>query len=118
MKTIKLLAIFLLLLFVQNIYSQTDSRNRTKETIVQDCLAQLPAKNLKSLNQVSSEIAATGKEGMEMLVGMMLPADQAKNATFEYAIDGVVSYVSSQKNSSLSAGVQQGLMSGFVKCSE
>ena len=118
MKTIKLLAIFLLLLFVQNIYSQTDSRNRTKETIVQDCLAQLPAKNLKSLNQVSSEIAATGKEGMEMLVGMMLPADQAKNATFEYAIDGVVSYVSSQKNSSLRAGVQQGLMSGFVKCSD
>jgi len=120
MKTMKSHIIFVLsiLLFSVNINAQTDSRNRTKETIVQDGLAQLPAKNLKSLNQVMSEIAKTGKDGAEMLVGMLLPADQAKNATFEYAIDGLVSYVSQPTNKSLKADVMKGLVAGFDKCKD
>jgi len=120
MKQIKSHIIFILsiLLFCVNINAQTDSRNRTKETIVQDGLAQLPAKNLNSLNQIMSEIAKTGKEGAEMLVGMLLPANQTKNATFEYAIDGLVSYVSKQENELLRADVMKGLVAGFERCKD
>ena len=118
MKTIRISVILFLMLLCLGVKAQTDSRNRTKETIVQDGLAQLPAKNLKVFEQITSEIAGTGKEGMEMLVGMMQPAAKAKNATFEYAIDGVVSYVSEKKNASLKENVLKGLMAGFDKCTD
>lgn len=120
MRTLKLyiFAIMVSLLMSVPVSAQTDSRNRTKETIIQDGLAQLPSKNLKNLNQVMSEMAGTGKEGMEMLAGMLVPAKEGKNATFEYAIDGIVSYVSLPKNAKLKKGVLQGLCEGLKKCKD
>lgn len=100
------------------VQAQTDSRNRTKETIIQDGLASLPAKNLKAMNQVVSEMAATGQEGMQMLTGMLVPASQGKNAVFEYAIDGIVNYVSEPKNAALKDDVLKGLKAGLDKCTD
>ena len=46
--------------------AQLDSRGRNAETIITDGLAQLPAKNPASYNEVIGEMAATGQKGIEM----------------------------------------------------
>ena len=48
-----------------------DSRNRVASTIIADGLAQLPAQNLETLEQVMSEIAGTGAEGVQSLAAML-----------------------------------------------
>ena len=103
---------------VMPLYAQTDSRNRTVETVVQDGLAQLPTKTPKAYRQLMGELAATGQKGMAMLCAGLVPASEGKNATFEYAIDGVVSYVSEAKNSALRQSVCQGLKDGIEKCQD
>ena len=89
-----ILLLVFLLCFGVTAYAQTDSRQRTPETVITDGLAQLPAQTSKAYNEVIGEMAATGQTGIQMLAGMLKPADKAKNATFEYAINGIVNYVS------------------------
>ena len=98
--------------------AQLDSRGRTAETIITDGLAQLPAKNPASYNEVISEMAATGQKGVEMLAGMLKPADKNQNALFEYAIDAIVSYVSRADNAGMQQGIHDGLVAGLKKCGD
>lgn len=112
------LILFIALLFVGSVVSAQDSRNRAMSTIVADGLAQLPAQDNKTYNQVIGELANTGAEGMQMIIDMMVPADKGKNATFEYAIDGIVSYVTAPQNENLRAAVRKGLLAGLEKCSD
>lgn len=99
-------------------FAQLDSRGRTAETIITDGLAQLPAKNPASYNEVIGEMAATGQKGIEMLAGMLKPADSNKNALFEYAIDAIVSYVSREDNAAMQQGIHDGLVAGLKKCGD
>ncbi len=99
-------------------FAQLDSRGRTPETVITDGLAQLPAQNQASYNEVIGEMAATGQKGIEMLAGMLKPADSNKNATFEYAIDAIVSYVTREDNAALRQGVHDGLVAGIKKCTD
>ena len=89
-----------------------DSRNRVASTIVADGLAQLPAQNLNTLEQVMSEIAGTGSEGINMLVEYLNESEEGKGATFEYAIDGLTSYVSAKGREHLRANICEGLKKG------
>lgn len=93
--------------------SAQDDRNRATSTIIADGLAQLPAKSLNLLQQVMGEMAATGSEGMQMLISYLAPAVQGKNAKFEYAIDGIVSYVSQQEHGNLRDAIRQALRQGI-----
>ena len=70
-----------------------DARQRTAETIVADALAQLPAQTPKAFDSLMQELAATGADGIRMMAAMLVPAAEGKNAPVEYAINGVVSYV-------------------------
>lgn len=99
-------------------FAQLDSRGRTAETIITDGLAQLPSKNPASYNEVIGEMAATGQKGIEMLAGMLKPAENSKNAIFEYAIDAIVSYVSREDNAALQQAVHDGLVAGLKKCTD
>lgn len=87
---------------------QSDARQRTTETIVADGLAQLPAADAKVFNQVMGELAATGSKGVEMIAAMLVPADKGKNATFEYALNGVVAYVTDPAHEALRDDVRKG----------
>lgn len=95
-----------------------DSRNRVASTIIADGLAQLPAQNLEALEQVMSEIAGTGAEGVKMLAGMLYPSDQGKNAPFQYAIDGLTSYVSQKGREAQAATVKKGLEEAIAACTD
>lgn len=99
-------------------FAQLDSRNRTAETVISDGLAQLPAKNQATYNEVIGEMAATGQKGIEMLAGMLKPADKNQNAVFEYAIDAIVSYATHADNASVRQGIHDGLIEGLKKCSD
>lgn len=99
-------------------FAQLDSRNRTPETVITDGLAQLPAKDKNTYNEVISEMAATGQKGMEMLTAMLKPAATNQNATFEYAIDAIVSYSTKADNASARKGIHDGLVAGLKKCND
>ncbi len=113
-----ILLLVLFLCFGITTYAQTDSRQRTAETIITDGLAQLPAQTSKAYNEVIGEMAATGQKGMEMLAGMLKPADKAKNATFEYAINSIVNYVSAAGKENMREGIRKGLIAGLDKCTD
>ena len=61
--------------------AQTDSRNRTIETVIQDGLAQLPSQQPKEFRQVMAEMSATGSDGLRMLIGMLVPAEKGNDAS-------------------------------------
>lgn len=111
-----LLSLFLCVGFSS--FAQLDSRNRTAETVITDGLAQLPAKTQAVYNEVIGEMAATGQKGIEMLAGMLKPADKNQNALFEYAIDAVVSYATHADNVDLQQNIHDGLVAGLKKCSD
>ena len=95
-----------------------DSRNRVASTIIADGLAQLPAPNLETLNQVMSEIAGTGADGVASLAAMLGPSAEGKNATFQYAIDGLTSYVTQKGREAQCAAVKQGLEKALALCTD
>ncbi len=114
----KLLTIlFIACLLPLNIFAQ-DARHRTATTIIADALAQLPASDEAKYNEVMGEIASTGEEGIIELCSFLSPAEQGKNAIFEYALNGVVSYVSAQENAALREGVRKGLVAALDKCDD
>jgi len=95
-----------------------DKRQRDVQTIVADALAQLPAATPKTLGQVMSELAATGAEGVETMAGMLVPADRGKNASVEYALSGVVNYVTAAGREKERAGVRKGLAAAIEACTD
>ena len=112
--------LILLLSFLALSFSATaqDSRNRVASTIIADGLAQLPAQNLETLEQVMSEIAGTGAEGVQSLAAMLGPSAEGKNATFQYAIDGLTSYVTQKGREAQCAAVKKGLEAALVRCTD
>lgn len=105
----KKILIILLLALVPFAAGAQDARQRTAATIVADGLNQLPAQNPKAFDNVMQELAATGAEGIRMMAGMLVPASEGKNAAVEYAINGVVSYVTAAGREELAREVRTGL---------
>ena len=105
----KLFIAILLLALVPFAAGAQDARQRTAETIVADALAQLPAQTPKEFDSLMQELAATGADGIRMMAGMLVPASEGKNAVVEYALGGVVSYVSAQGREALAREVRTGL---------
>lgn len=95
-----------------------DTRQRTIATIVADALDQLPAAKQKTYESVMKDLASTGAEGIVQLAGMLVPADQGKNATLEYALYGVVSYVTGPDKDTERAEIRKGLMQAIDKCTD
>ncbi|MBO4611720.1 MAG: DUF1080 domain-containing protein [Bacteroidaceae bacterium] len=115
MKNLRYIIILLALSLGLNFtVSAQDSRGRVASTIVADGLAQLPAQNLDALEQVMGEIAGTGVEGINMLVQYLNDTEEGKGATFEYAIDGLTSYVSAKGRENLRANIREGLKKGVA----
>ena len=117
MTHIKYIIVLLALLMPFQVSAQ-DSRNREVSTIIADGLAQLPAQNLEALEQVMSEIAGTGAEGIQQLAAMLGPSAEGKNAPFEYAIDGLTSYVTVKGREAQCAAVRKGLEAAIAKCKD
>ena len=68
--------------------------NRTVSTVVADVLAQLPAENQQTYNQLMNELGSAGSEGVKILVGMMNAPGKGDNSAVEYALSGLTHYAS------------------------
>ena len=113
----KILYLFLLFLLPVAAEAQ-DARQRSLETIVADGLAQLPVQDTPSLDAAMQELAATGARGVKMMADMLVPASEGKNATVEYALSGVVNYVTAEGCEALAEGVREGLCEALKSCSD
>lgn len=98
--------------------AQLDSRNRTSETVITDGLAQLPAKNSKTFSKLMTEMAGTGAKGMKQLTSMLRPASESDNSKVEYAINGIVNYVSRSDKASLRKPIHDELVNAIATCKD
>ena len=115
MKKIFLFITILALMPFVAINAQDDARNRVTSTIVADALMQLPAQTPEVYNQVMSELAATGSEGVQMIADMLqVAAEGVNNSPMEYALQGVAAYVT-KDNEALRGGIREGLKAAFAK---
>lgn len=119
MKTLKQICLVWVFMLLLPIYiSAQDGRQRDYRTIVADGLAQLPISETEKRNKVMLELVNTGDKGMEMMAGMLLPADKGRNATVEYAISGVVGYATIAGNKEQREAVRKGLISSIDICKD
>ena len=95
-----------------------DARMRTSETIIADALNQLPASEKKVFDEVMGELASTGAEGIAQVAEMLVPASEGKNAIVEYALNGVVAYVSAPGKEAEKAAVRKGLVQALEACTD
>ena len=95
-----------------------DARMRTSETIIADALNQLPATEKKVFDEVMGELASTGAEGIAQVADMLVPASEGKNAIVEYALNGVVAYVSAPGKEAEKAAVRKGLVQALEACTD
>ncbi len=98
--------------------AQTDSRNRTAETIVADGLAQLPAKSPGTFNSVIEELASTGEKGVIQIASRLAPPASGKNAVFEYALGGITDFVTTAKGEKYRGFVRKGLGTAIEQCAD
>lgn len=95
-----------------------DARQRTVTTVVQDALAQLPAATSADLYREMGDLAGSAPASVEILAGMLVSASEGQNSKVEYAINGLVNYVSDQANARYAAAVRQGLAAAAGKCQD
>ncbi len=95
-----------------------DARMRTSETIIADALNQLPASDKKVFDEVLGELASTGAGGIAQVAGMLVPASEGKNAIVEYALNGVVAYVTTPGKDAERAVVRKGLIQALDACKD
>lgn len=109
---------YLLLLFILVAVplNAQDARQRTVGTIVQDVLAQMPTQDAKSMETEMADLAKNAPKTVEMLVGMMKPAESHSNNLVEYALSGVVSYASAHKE--YRQAVLDGLKAGLPSAAD
>ena len=50
--------------------------------------------------------------------GMLTPADKGKNATLEYALNGITAYATAPGNEALCADVRKGLVRAIERCAD
>lgn len=119
MKTLRqFCSVWILMLVLPLCVHAQDGRQRDYQTIVADGLAQLPISETEKRNQVMAELTNTGTKGMEMMADMLVPADKGKNARVEYAISGVVDYVTINGNKEQKEAVRRGLILSIDKCKD
>lgn len=114
----KKIVIILLLALSPFAAGAQDACQRTAATIVADGLNRLPAQNPQAFDSVMQELTTTGAEGIRMMAGMLVPAAQGRDAAVEYALNGVVSYVTAAGREELAREVRAGLAEAVDACTE
>ena len=108
----------ILLALAVSAYAQ-DARQRTVQTIVADVLAAMPAQNSSDFATQMGDLAKTAPQSVVEVAALMKPAgDGVKNAIYEYALQGLVSYVNDPAHSDKKADVLKGLQEAANVCKD
>ena len=114
----KIYSILILLALSVSLYAQ-DARQRTVQTIVADVLAAMPAQNSSDFNSQMADLAKAAPQSVVEVASMLKPAGQGvKNAIYEYALQGLVSYVNDPAHADKKADVLKGLQDAAAACKD
>ena len=114
----KIYSILLFLALSVAVYAQ-DARQRTVQTIVADVLAAMPAQNSSDFATQMGDLASAAPQSIVEVAKLMKPAGEGvKNAIYEYALQGVVSFVNDPAHSAKKADVLKGLQDAAAACSD
>lgn len=114
----KFYSILLLLALAVAVHAQ-DARQRTVQTIVADVLAAMPAQNSADFATQMGDLAAAAPQSVVEVAKLMKPAGEGvKNAIFEYALQGLVSYVNDPAHNDKKADVLKGLQQAAAACGD
>ncbi len=95
-----------------------DARQRTPQTIVADVLAEMPVDRHAGFDTAMSDLLGTGSFGVTRLAKMLVPASDGENNRVEYALDGLISYVSANGTEAQRATVCEGLDAAIKSCGD
>ena len=95
-----------------------DSRGRAVPTIVSDVAAQMPAANAQALEAQMAELAECAPASVEVLCSLFQPAENQANNKFEYALSGLVRYVTTPSGEKYKSLVEYGLKKAIDDCSD
>ncbi len=114
----KIYSILLFLALSVAVYAQ-DARQRTVQTVVADVIAAMPAQNSADFATQMADLAATAPQSVVEIAKKLKPAGTGvKNAVYEYALQGLVSYVNDPAHSAKKADVLKGLQDAAAACSD
>ncbi len=92
--------------------------NRTSKTIAADVLAQMPAGEQKSYNELIGQLSQAGDEAVQTLVGMINAPGKGSNAQMDYALSGLSHYVMAKGQESARATVSKAYVKALQSVSE
>ena len=114
----KIYSILILLALSVSMYAQ-DARQRTVQTVVADVLAAMPAQNSSDFNTQMADLAKAAPQSVVEVAKLMKPAGTGvKNAIYEYALQGLVTYVNDPAHADKKADVLKGLQDAAAACSD
>ena len=114
----KIYSILLLLALAVAVHAQ-DARQRTVQTIVADVLAAMPAQNSADFATQMGDLAAAAPQSVVEVAKLMKPAGEGvKNAIYEYALQGLVSYVNDPAHNAKKADVLKGFQDAAAATSD
>ena len=85
------------LLLCSGLMAQTPA-NRTSKTVAADVLAQMPANEQQSYNELIGQLSQAGEGAVQTLIGMMNPPGKGDNAKIDYALSGLSHFVMAKGN--------------------
>lgn len=94
MKKILSIVLAICLLSISGQTFAQDSRQRSTQTIIQDVLALVPIQDKKTFDSEMGDVAKAAPASVELLCLMLQSAEMHANNKVEYALSGVVNYVS------------------------
>ncbi|MBR4756877.1 MAG: DUF1080 domain-containing protein [Bacteroidales bacterium] len=114
----KIYSILILLALAVSLHAQ-DARNRTVQTIVADVLSAMPAQNSADFETQIGDLAKAAPQSVIEVASKLKPAGEGvKNAIYEYALTGLVSYVNNPAHSEKKADVLKGLQDAAKACTD
>lgn len=81
------------LLLCANLLTAQAPAHRTARTIAADVLAQMPAQEQATYNQLIQDLSTAGEEGVLLLIDQIQAPGKGSNAHVDYALSGLTHYV-------------------------
>lgn len=114
----RLVSVIFAALLLQVALPAQDARQRQTITIIQDALAQMPAKNVSEFDENIGDLIKTAPESVTVIADMMVNPSDGANSPMEYAISGMVAYASDPAHRSCRKAVVKGLSEAIAKAQD
>mgnify|MGYP003315160447 CR=1 FL=1 len=111
----RFICILLAAMLLQTMSFAQDTRHRQTITIIQDALAQMPARTADDFSASISDLIKTAPESVVVIADMMTDPSEGANSAMEYAISGMVAYASNPAHKDCRKVVVKGLAEAVEK---